>query len=186
MAPKSHVLYCLQWLLSSWLAAFLITKSMYCEHTPHTCTGTSPVTFPNLRSPGRHVFKITPFGCGINRFPVTFYADIGNAMIAICRVSMTQPIAVQGNSATLHFMGSGPYQSFTCFVDRGGAVYRNCECTVHVLYHDTMCSQPVTGNSPFAVSNLTAGKHFIKIRPDGPGCIPWPNRRPLRVDFSIE
>ena len=58
----------------------------------------------------------------------------------------------------------------------------------HVLYHETMCLQPTSyiGNSPFAVSNLAAGKHFIKIRPDGPRCIPWPNRQPMRVDFSIE
>ena len=104
-------------------------------HLIFVYTGTSPVTFPNLRSPGRHVFKITPFGCGINRFPVTFYADIGEVMIDICRVSMTQPIDVQGNSAMVHFMGLGPYQSFTCFVDRGGTVYRNCECT-------TSCSIP--------------------------------------------
>ena len=91
-------------------------------------SGTSPVIFPNL-SHGHHVFKITPFGCGTNHSPVTFFADIGRSFPEpeICRVSMTQTIAVQSNRVTLHFSGSGPYQSFTCYVDRGGRVVRNCE-----------------------------------------------------------
>ena len=96
-------------------------------HSTYPLTGTSPVIFPNL-SHGRHVFKITPFGCGTNRSPVTFFADIGSfTEPVICRVSMTQPIVVQGNRVTLHFSGLGPYQSFTCYVDRGGRVVRNCE-----------------------------------------------------------
>ena len=97
------------------------------------CTGISPVVFPNL-PPGRHVFKITPFGCGRNRSPVNFFADIDAPVIEICRVVLTQPLVVTGNSVTIHFQGLGPSESFTCFLDRQGRVFRNCEWYNNNIY----------------------------------------------------